>query len=444
MENNYLFDKILNFGKEIGFQDMEISYENTSSSSIKVYKQEIDSYNLSESEILKFRGIHNNKLGSSYTEKVDESSIELLVNDALENSQINNSNENAEIFKGSDEYKKVTTYNESLNYVTEDEKINFAKAIEKSAYALDKRVINVQVSVFIIKTKKMLSNTKGLNLESLKNMIFITVNLVAKENKYVKTAFTYTYDNDFSKLDAKSIAKEAVDKATKMLGASTLNSGIYPCIIENETMSKLLKEFVVNFSADKVQKNLSLFKGKLNQKVACDSLTIIDDPFLENGYATSSFDNEGAACTYKVLIENGILKNYLYDLKTAKIDGVKTTGNANVNSTIAPTNMYIKSGVKSLDDIISTIDNGVLINQFEGLHSGLNKVSGDFSLSAAGFLIVNGKIDKPIEQFTVAGNFFDMIKNIDCIADDTKFGMPRISYVGSPSIKFNSLTISCE
>ncbi len=211
----------------------------------------------------------------------------------------------------------------------------------------------------------------------------------------------------------------------------------------------MLESFTGIFSAENVQKDLSLLKGKLNEKIGSDKFTVIDDPFMEGGLSSKSFDGEGVACKFKKVIDKGVLKTYLHNLKTAKKDGVETTGNASKSSykspiDISPSNFYIDKGDKSFDEIISSIEKGILITELQGLHSGLNTISGDFSLAALGFEIESGKIKRPVEQITVAGNYFDMIKDIEDVGTDLKFGLPGDAYIGSPSLKIKKLSVSGE
>lgn len=440
-----LIDRLFKLGKERGLEDMEVSYSNGTAFSLKVFKSELDDYKLSESDVLTFRGLYNGKMGYSYTEKVDETSIELLVDLAIENAKVISSEDEVEIFAGSKEYKKVNLYNPELNKISELEKIEFAKKLEETAYSLDKRVTTVQTCAYADESQEsILCNTKGLNLQEKSNLAFSYIVVIVKEGDDIKSKYSFICDRDFSKFNAEELAKEAVEEAISMLGAKSIKSGNYPVIIRNETMGDLLQSFTGIFSAESVQKDLSLLKGKLNEQIASSTLTLIDDPFMEDGLASRSFDSEGAASTFKKVIDKGVLKTYLYNLKTAKKDNVETTGNSLGGSGIGPSNFYIEKGNKTLDEVIKTIDSGLLITNLDGLHSGLNEISGDFSLSASGYEIADGKIKRPVEQITVAGNFFNMLKNIEDIANDIKFGLPGSSYIGSPSIKFKSLAVAGE
>lgn len=445
-----MIEKLYAEGKKQGMDDMEVYYGGGNSLTLKVFEKELDGYSLSEAEGLSFRGLYKGKMGYSYTEKVDETSIELLVKGAIENAQVIDSDDEELIFEGSKEYKEVHNFNPNLVNVQETDKIKFVKELEEECTKIDKRIATVETCVYGDGYgETVMSNTKGLYLQEKSNLAYTYVVVAAKDGDDIKTGFAYKTGNDFSKFNAKEISEEAVKEALSQLGASSIKSGDYTIVIRNNASADLLEAFTGVFSAENVQKDLSLLKGKIGEKIASEKYNLIDDPFMDGGLASKSFDGEGVACKYKKVIENGVLKTYLHNLKTAKKDGVETTGNASKGSykspvDIAPTNFYIEKGNKSFDEIISSVDKGILISELQGLHSGLNAVSGDFSLAALGYEIEGGKIKRPIDQITVAGNYFELLKDIEEVGTDLKFGLPGDTYIGSPSIKIKKLSVAGE
>ncbi len=437
-------------GKEKGIEDMEAFLQAKKKLGIRVFKGEIDDYNISDENGLSFRGVYNGKMGYSYTEKIDESSIDMLVKEAVDNAKVIDSDDEEFIFEGSKEYKEVNGFNEELEKISNEEKVRFTKLMEEEALKADEKVEAVNYCVYgEEKMYNLLVNTKGLDLEDKSNLAYAYVSVMLKDGDGVKTAAKYVVSNDFDDFDAKALALEAVKEGNQLLGATSIKSDNYPIILRNDAAANLLEAYSSIFSAENVQKGLSKLKGKMDEKIANDIISIVDDPFMEGGVASRSFDGEGVATKSKKIIEDGMLRTYLHNLKSAKKDGGKSTGNGYKGSyksaiSIAPSNMYIEKGKISLEDMINTIENGLMIIDFQGLHSGVNTISGDFSLSAYGFLIENGKISRPVNQITVAGNFYDMLKNIMEIGTDLKFGLPSGGYIGSPSLKIKELSVSGE
>ncbi|MCT4545329.1 MAG: TldD/PmbA family protein [Vallitalea sp.] len=450
MDRKKFIDILFNKGKDAGFEEMEVYISGNKELEIMAFKGEVDNYTIAEKEGLSFRGIYNGKMGYSYTEKIDESSIDLLINEAIENSKIVDLKKKEYIFEGSNEYEDIVTYNKQSEKISTEEKIDFAINLENEGRQIDNRVDNINYCLFNDSSSStMIANTKGLNLESKSNMYVSYVSALVKEGDDVKTGDKFIVSNDFSDFNYKEMASEAVSEGLSMLGAKSIESGDYPVILRSDVSANILKAFAEIFSADNVQKDLSLLKDKIGEKIATSSVSIIDDPFMKNGAYTSSFDAEGVATTYKKIVDKGVLTTYLYNLKTAKKDNTESTGNAFKASykspiEIAPTNMYIENGDISFDEMVSGIDRGVIIIDVQGLHSGLNTISGDFSLSAYGYEILNGKINRPINQITVSGNYYDVLKNVEQIGNDLTFALPGKGYIGSPSIKVKTLSIAGE
>lgn len=212
----------------------------------------------------------------------------------------------------------------------------------------------------------------------------------------------------------------------------------------------MLQTFNGIFNADNVQKGLSLLRGKVGEKIASEKLTLMDNPLMKESTSSCAFDAEGVATYKKNVIQNGVLNTFLHNIRTATIEKIESTGNASKSSytalvEVAPSTLYVKSGKTSYEEMIKKLGNGLIITDMMGMHSGANPVSGDFSLASKGFLVQNGKIVRAVEQITVAGNYFELLKKIEFIGGDFKLGMPGgSSCFGSPSIIIKELSIAGE
>ena len=277
------------------------------------------------------------------------------------------------------------------------EKIKVALKLEEAAKNGHPSIQSVATTVMQSGSGKMrIKNSKGLDLTFQDNLVFCYVVPIAKDGEKMVDGVAFQIERDFSKLDVEKVAKEAVEKAVSMLDAKPVPSGEYKIVFENECAGDMLDTFSGIFSAENTQKELSLLNGKVGQPIASDKITIVDDPLMEGGFASYPFDSEGVATYKKNIVENGVLKTLLHNLKTAEKEGVKSTGNASKGSYkgsigVSGFNFYIKPGEKSFDELCEYVGDGLIITELAGLHSGANGVSGDFSLSAKGFKIENGK-----------------------------------------------------
>ncbi|MDD4835089.1 MAG: TldD/PmbA family protein [Lutispora sp.] len=442
-------DKLFSRAKEEGFTEYEIYYVDGDSFKVTIYKGEIDQYNLNSHAGLSFRGLYNGNMGYSYTEVLDDYAVDMLIKNAKENASAIEDEEVDIIYGGQDSYANVKGYNQELALLGAEEKIKLALQLEKDTLEQSAKVKTLEDCMVVTGAgESRIINSKGLDLQYKSNTIYAVVAPVVEENDKVNTAFAFKATNDFSEIDTMSLAKEAVEDALAYMGAESIPTGKYKVIIRNDVMADILDTFSGIFSAYNVQKGMSLLKGKVGTHIASKAVTIIDDPLMEKGLSSAPFDAEGVPSYTKTVVEEGRLNTLLYNLKTALKDGVKSTGNASKGSYaspvgVSPSNFYIKPGQKSLGELIKALEDGVLITEVQGLHSGANGVSGDFSLGAKGFQIKDGNKVKPIEQITVAGNFYSLLQDVIEVGGDLKFGMPSGSgCFGSSSLIVKELAIS--
>lgn len=444
MEKNIFIDKLFEKASLKGIDEFEIYFLSNLNTSIKIYQGKIENFSNNQNQGISFRGMVNGKMGYSYSESMEDEDIDFLINEVIENASCIESIDKQFIYGEKSNYTDTITYSSAIENLDTDLVKDFLIKMEEYALSIDERVKKVNFCSFAMGSgEKIIKNSKGLELHSKENICYTYISVIAEENGVVKTGAHFQLGRDFSKFDYKELSEVAVKKALDKFGTIALTEVPKTCVIENLAFSSLLGAMSNIFSAEAVQKNISKLKGKLNESVASSIVTLVDDPFLKDGLGNSSFDDEGVPTSYKEIIQDGILKTYLYNLKTAYKDGVLSTGNGVKGSYkgtvgISSFNLYIKPSDKSFDKMIENIKEGIFITDFAGLHSGLNTISGDFSLAGEGFYIKDGKINKPLNQITISGNFFELLKNIKDIANDIKFSF---SSVGSPSIVVEGLKI---
>ena len=438
-------DKIPSYALEKGFSSAEIFYQVSKTTTVKVYEGEVETFKSDESGGVCFRGIINEKMGYFFSERIDEDVIEKAVNSAMENASLIDNEDEEFIFEGGESYPEIKTYYDEVDKASTDEMVRLALENERLAKEYSPLIKSVQTSVVTKgESESLIANTKGLNQTQKSNLIYSYVSVIAQKDDSIKEEGEITLAFDMEELKTAKTSEKACQKAIRLLGAQSIETGEYKVLIDREAMSDLLACFRANFFADSVQDGFSLLKGRLGEKIASDIVYIADDALMEGGLASCAFDSEGVPAGNKLLVENGVLKSYLYNLKSAKKDGVKSTGNGFKGSfksvvNTDSTNFYIKAGKQSVESLMAQMGEGVLITSLAGLHAGTNPITGDFSLSAQGFRIENGKMTYPIEQITVAGNFYKLLMDIEGIADDLYFST---SAIGSPTICIKTLAIS--
>ncbi|MGG0644593.1 TldD/PmbA family protein [Sporosarcina gallistercoris] len=440
-------EELLTKAKDSDFEEAEVYFENSASFQVNIFEGEIDSYETSEESGLGFRGLHNGKMGYAYTEKIEDESISFLIDSAKANAAVLDEDDGTDIFEGSEQYSQQSRFNDVLANISITEKIAFIKEVEKRTLAYDPRIVTLNYCVLQDFTReRVLTNNKGLSLQDKMNGLIVFISVVAKDGEEMKTGGAVRLTRDFNSLDADEIAKEAAEEALSHLGEKSIPSRKYPIVMRHDASASLLAAFTPIFSAEEAQKDQSLLKGKIGEGIGAENFTLIDDPFHPEALTSSHFDGEGVATQKTIIISGGILETLLHNRKTAKKDGVESTGHASKSSykstiSVAPDHMYIAPGEDSQADLIASIEDGVLITELSGLHSGTNTISGDFSLAATGFHIKNGEIASAVKQMTIAGNFYDYMKSIEAVGADLKF-VP--GGYGSPSLKVKELSVTVD
>lgn len=444
MEIKEFIELVFDRASKSSLEEYEVYYSSSQSSSLKVFKGEVETYSDSAAQGVSLRGRYRGKMGYAYTEALNEKAVEFLVEEVMENSQIIESPEEEEIFGEQVRYTPVNTFNSDLERDRVEDEIAFLLNLERYALESDPRIKNVNYCLYGNgSSERTIKNSKGIDLTEKSNSAYCYISVVAEENGTIKSGSAFRVVKSLEKLCYKDIADEAVKKAVDKLPVDFIASQKVRAVIDREAFSSLLGAMSGIFSAENVQKGVSKLKNRLGEKVASERITLVDNPLLEEGYGSSSFDAEGVPTQYKEIIKDGKLITYLYNLKTAKKDGVESTGNAAKGGYkgtmgISPFNLYIKAGERTQEALLKDLGEGVLITGFTGLHSGLNSISGDFSLAGEGFLVKGGKRGAPLNQVIFSGNFYDLLLDVEEVGNDFKFDL---SGVGSPSLRIKEIDI---
>ncbi|MFA5282908.1 MAG: TldD/PmbA family protein [Bacilli bacterium] len=436
--------KFFELAAKKGISASELSLLEEHSLSIGLFHSAIDNYSLSDSKKIIARGIYNDKFGMVTSEVDNKETPDFLVDEIIDIAKVIEKDDKAIIFKGSKKYSKRNAYNKALEGVSIDKKLVTLYAIEKKIKEFDKRVSEIEeVSYSESSNTEQLLNSYGLKLKQKSNLFTYSASVVVKDGDETKTGYYVFFDNDPKKFDIDLFVKKVVEDGTTKLHGIKCPSKKYKTVLGPKAAASLVGFYLSSASSEEIQKQSSFLVGKLNAKVASSKLTVSENPLARNLFCRY-FDDEGVATYKKTIIEKGVLKTYLYNLETAAREKRETTGNGYRESGkigIDTVNLCVRSGKKSEEEMIASLKEGVYITRLMGLHAGINSQSGNFSLQAEGFIIVDGKIDKPLSMMTVAGNLLEMFEGVQGVANNSEL-MP--SSITSPSILVKSLVITSE
>ena len=434
------FVKYFEYAKKIGFSDVEFKVQTSNKLSISVFQKKVENYSVSENETIYIRGIFNGKMVSGSSENANN--VCKILDEMAVNATLIDEEKEQEIFAGSEKYKTFKTSSDKLAKVSIADKIALCLDVEAKAYDYDYRIApGVEVEYQEVESAMKIVNSKGLKLSYKVNYGFVVLSVVAKSDNDTRTGFKFKILQDLDSLNVDQLVKDACDDAINALNGSQCESKKYKVLLAPNVFASFANVLLSSVSGDAVNRGKSLLKDKLNQQVASSKLTIVENPHSkEHPYFYRAFDDEGVATMKKAIVEKGVLKTFLYNIEEAKQAKVKSTGNGYGGSVIGVSTSFVevKPGKKSKEELCEKIKDGIQITNVQGLHSGMNPLSGDFSLQASGYRIENGKITTPVNLITIAGNIFKMFNDIVDLGNDeyvTPGGMSSVSvYIKSLAI----------
>ncbi|HEX3011091.1 MAG TPA: metallopeptidase TldD-related protein, partial [Syntrophomonadaceae bacterium] len=337
------------------------------------------------------------------------------------------------------------TYDEKIVNTGLEEKIEMAREVERAARNFDRRISVIERAGYEdSEFASVVISSEGVYAFGKGNYSGIYISLVAEEDNDAQNGFAVMVKKKIEDLVVTDVGKEAAGRAIRSLKARHIGSASIPCVMEPYVVTRFLGIVSQLVNADSVQKGKSMLAGKQGQMVASQVFSLADDAACPGGIASFPFDGEGIPAQKTMVIENGILKSYLYDTYTAAKAGVKSTGNGQRDSfrslpSVGTTNFIVNPGNLAPDKLIGPIEKGFYITEVMGMHTA-NPISGDFSVGASGIMIENGQLTFPVRGVTISGNLGAFLQDIEAVGNDLRF------YGGkaAPTIRLKSLSIGGE
>lgn len=451
MENLSLenaFSSVEKKAKSDGAQ-VELLVERSEKFSTSFQKGNPEKFDSSQSQVAGLRVILNGFEGYAFSENLSPEALVDAYGEALKNAQF--------VAKGGDAATRVELasdlgevaentelFNNSLSGIEVATKLERAKALEQIALSADKRIASVPYNGYTeSESEVQILTSTGLRRRQRHTAIFGYSYALAREGEENRMGGESFFSRNAQQFNPEEIARKAAEKAVSKLGAVPPETGMYPVVIDTEVAAEFLGLFTHYFSARSVFEKTSLFGDLINKPIASTKLTIVDDPFLKAGVGTRAFDSEGAASKTTPLITNGVLSNYLTNSVYAKRMSLPHTANAARGARseldISISNMVVKPGTKSLEQLLSSYPKVIYITDFTGYHAGFAAGSGDFSLQSEGELWENGKRVRPLCNFVTSGNVRQFLESIEEVGSRVA---PPTGDVVCPDLLIRSLSIA--
>jgi PmbA protein len=442
MQNNLDFiNTLIEKAKKLGAEDAEAIFVENNSISASVRLGNIEDMERSESKGYGLRVVIGKKSAIVSSTDTSESTINTLVERAVNMAQMS----------PEDKYLTLVSSEQIARNIPELDLYDSNEPSPEWLIEQSKKMEDVALSY------KGISNSSGSGASYSTNTIALvtsrgfsnvyqtssagmSVSVVAHSNNSMETDYDYSSARFISDLKTpEEIGKTTAERTLKKLNPKKIETSELPVIFDPRVARSLLSSFASSINGAAIARGTSFLKNKMNEPIFNSDINIIDDPFIKRGLNSRPFDGEAVQAKKLFLVENGILKTWLLDLRSAAQLGLQTTGNAIRGMSSppipAPSNLYLTNGKASKEDLIKDIKKGVYITDLFGM--GINLITGDYSQGAAGFLIENGEITYPVSEITIASNLTDMFKNLIPANDlEFKYG------INSPTILITKMTIA--
>ena len=308
-----------------------------------------------------------------------------------------------------------------------EKKVEMAIELERATRAADPGVRQVSSADYSDSRSELaLASTSGIASSRRRSTAFLSVDAIAGEGADTQTGTGFSVGRGPGDLVPDEAMDEAVLRAIRMLGSSKAKSGRCTVVFDPRVVSTLLALVSSAVSGEAVVKGRSFFAGRIGESVAAPGVTLVDDPTDARAFGAASYDAEGLACRRNVLISDGVLRMFVYDTVSGRRAGTLSTGSA-VRGGFAGTPgagcraLVLSPGDADTDEILGQVGDGLYVQSVTGIHSGVNPVSGDFSVGAEGLMIAGGALGQPVREVTVASTLQRMLQSIVAIGGDLRW-----------------------
>jgi PmbA protein len=447
LSENYLLElanDVVKRALAAGATDAECTIAEGDEFTANVRMRELENLKEAGSRGAGLRILVGRRTGASYTSDLSVEGIEKLVHSAVEVADITTEDPHAGLPER-DELGSLGVdlqlYSSDIEGLETGVKVDLAKRAEEAALSFDPRISNSEGASFDTHIgRHIFANSRGFAGEYRSSYCALSVAPVARSGDSMERDSWDTLARGFSELDTpESVGRTAAQRALRRLNAVKVETQKVPVVFEPRTARTLLDHIFDAVHGMSVYRHESFLAGLIGEKVAAESVTLIDDGTLPGLFGSSPFDDEGVPSRRTVVIDKGVLKSYLLNTYAARKLGMKTTGNASRgltgNAGIGHGNFYVEKGVQTPEQIVAGISNGFYVTELMGF--GVNPVTGDYSRGAAGLWIRDGELAYAVSEVTIAGNLKEMLLGLESLGSDLEF---RRS-VSAPTIKIGELTV---
>jgi len=412
-----------------GDEEVEAFATHAVETSVDVFEGEVETLSSAETRGVGVRVIVDGRLGFASTADVSPEGLAFALEEARSNAAFATPDagnklpgpERAEPLAGIDV--------PGLEAVPAARKVKLALELERLTLAADRRVTGVASATYgDARSAVAVASTTGMSAAYAGSDVYAHVSSLAREGEETQTGFGLTQGRSIDELDLAAAAREGAERATRLLGSGKAPTAQVPVVFDPLVTAQFLGALSAAFSAEAVQKGRSLLAESMGEPVADAGLSIVDDGRLLEGPAAAPIDDEGVPTGRTVLVADGVLVAFLHNAKTAARHGkgARSTGNAarggyRTPPGVSPSNLYFDGPTRSPAEVLAMAGTGLYVQDAKGVHSGVNPVSGEFSVGVTGLWIRGGELAEPVREITVSSNLLDMLRSVAALGADRRF-----------------------
>lgn len=397
------------------------------SSDVRAYDADIESLSVAESAGIGVRVVDGGRQGFAYAGDLSEDCAREALAEARDNASFATPDEHVGLPEPDGVAPAVLElWRDELLGTPAQEKVALALELDRAARASDQRVRQVVSSDYgDSASEAAIASSTGIAATSRSSVCYIATDLLAGSGAETQSGVGYSVERAPSRLDLDKTVRDALERATRLLGATKPPSARVSVVLDRRVTATLLQILAGTLSGEEVAKGRSLFAGRLGEEVAASGITLTEDPTDPLAFGASVFDAEGLACRRVPLIESGTLNGFLYDTYSARLAGTSSTASAvRAGFKSAPGvgahALSLVPGELDETEIIARVGDGLFVTEVTGVHSGVNPVSGDFSVGAEGLMIKGGVLGAPVREITIASSLQRMLLSVLHVGNDVE------------------------
>jgi PmbA protein len=414
-------------------EGLEVYVMRGTETEVRAYDGQVESLTSADSSGVGIRVIldgdeRGSRLGFAWAGSLDPAVIESALSDARDNARFATPDPDV-VLAAPDGMAAadLDLWDDGVIRTPMDEKIALAIDLERATRGADPRIRQVSSADYSDgRTEMALASTTGIRSTSRRTTTFVSVDAIAGEGADTQTGTGFSVGRSPADVDPAEAMHDAVERSTRLLGAQKAQSGRCTVVFDPRVVSTLLSVMASALSGEAVVKGRSFFAGRVGESVANAAVNLVDDPTDSRAFSASSYDGEGLACRRNVLISDGMLRMFVFDTVSARRAQTQSTGSA-VRGGFAGTPsagcraLVLSPGAKGSEEILAAVGEGLFVQSVTGIHSGVNPVSGDFSVGAEGLMIRGGALAEPVREVTVASTLQRMLQSIVEIGGDLRW-----------------------